>query len=938
VIGVVDGIPLRQAEWDRLEAPYFQEVEARAGRKLSDEERRQLRRNLLEELIRERLLMADARRRGMTVSDEAVDARLKASAFFKVNGKVDEGKFLAYKRAPGSNYATLKAQVGMGLLLEDYTRWMERRFGPRETEVRKAYQERTALATVRYFVLGPEAVSLEPEASAKQIRAYYETHEQEFMSPDSARIQYVRVPFETAGGDSIRDASAAAALKSANDLLAAIQSGAPVETAAKTYGGLHDSGWFRVADPIRGLGKSEAIQDAVRGAAPDGWSKTPIRVGSYYLVVRLVDRKAARLQSFREVAALAKRKADALVREGLADSLGREDLRAHGETYAVPRLQGTIIARAGAEIDSGASPTPKEIAKELDRRRKAAKVKKSDRAWADSVRATLPADIRKQRRDQAILRAFQETIERLKRGVPGDRVANEAGGVAEMFDLYRGQPIEAPMLVEGAFLDSLYLLRPGTVVGPRVVLDSVFVVRVDRIDPSFAPPYEAVRQAASSNAQKVRIWALEKEAKSYYEAHLDDFKRKPEWVFDYVYFRRPHPDSVAVPESSIVAYYHAHPLEFTAPATAKPRIILFQYRPGDGPDAREKARLRAVAARERLVKREDFGAVAKELSDDRQSGEQGGLIGPVMRSALQKELADVIFSAPIGEVSDIVEARTAFHLIRVDERMPDRLRPLTEARAEIQTVLGEPIADSLAYAHAARFAAAAAAGASFDSLAAAAGGAVRSGPTQAGEELPGIGPFDTVQTAIGSLADGGTTPEPVQVGPGYLVARRFQEVAPAPAPFEEVKERATLEYQLSRRRAAADSIDQEIRQAVAKGGDLESLFERFGGMRTSRPFPRSGPIQELVRDPSVARDSTLLDRIFSARPGKVLPPIKSSLGTVYLMVENVTVPPASDFARRRDEVWREIVDQRIEAWTARLRSRAKVTLYKKDLQSLLAAR
>ncbi len=53
-------------------------------------------------------------------------------------------------------------------------------------------------------------------------------------------------------------------------------------------------------------------------------------------------------------------------------------------------------------------------------------------------------------------------------------------------------------------------------------------------------------------------------------------------------------------------------------------------------------------------------------------------------------------------------------------------------------------------------------------------------------------------------------------------------------------------------------------------------------------------------------------------------------------MDSVTAPPAADFARRRDEMWREIVDQRIEAWTARLRSRAQVTLFRKDLKSLLA--
>jgi len=934
LLGTVDGIPIRQSEWDHLATPYFQEVETRAGRKLNDDEKRLLRKNLLDELIRERLWLADARRKGLRATEEAVDARMKESAFFKVKGKVDEAKFLAFKRSPTSNYPVLREQVAMGLLLEDYARWMERRFAPREVEVRKAYQELAGQASIRYFVLGPEAVSLEPEADAKQIRAYYEAHTQEFQTPDSARIQYVRIPAE-APADS---AAPPAGLKAANDLIAAIQSGAPIETAAKAYGGLHDTNWFRLTDPIRGIGRSEPLQDAIKDAAPNSWIKTPVRAGPHFLVVRLVDRRTSRIPTFREVAGLAKRRADAQIREGLADSLGREELKLHPQTYAVPHMLATIVARASSEIDTGAAPTPKEIEKLLEKRRKDAKVKKSNRAWLDSLRAALPAEVRKQRRDEAVRRAFQPTIARLKAGATGMRAANETGGVAQLVDLYRGQPIEEPILLEGAFLDTLYTLRPGAIVGPRSARDSLFVVRVDRIDPGFIPPYAAVRQAAASNAEMVKRWALEKEAQTYYEAHKDDFKTKPEWIFDYVYFRKAHPDSVPVADSAIAGYYRDHPLEFTTPPTAKPRIILFQYRPADGADAREKAQQRAQAALERIRKGEDFAAVAKEVSDDRESGDQGGLIGSVTRSRLMKELADVIFTIPVGQVSDVVEARNAFHLIKVEERAGETLRSLADSRAEIQTVLGEPLADSLAYQAASQFVEAIEGGASFDSLALARGGAIRSGPTQAGENLPGIGPFETVATAIGGIADSTTTPEPVSVGNGYLVARRIREVAPAPAPFAEIKERVIAEYQLSRRRALADTLDQKLREAIARGADVEPLFDAYGGMRVSRAFARSGPIPDFKdRDPRVANDSTLLERIFTSRPGKALPPVKSSMGTIYIVVENVTMPPAGDFARHRDEVWRDIVDRRIEAWTARLRSRAQVVLYRKDLKSLLAA-
>ncbi|HET9940029.1 MAG TPA: hypothetical protein VFR25_02910, partial [Candidatus Eisenbacteria bacterium] len=50
-IGMVDGIPIYQIDWDRLAEPYFEEIEAKAGRKLSDDDKKLLRKNVLDELI-----------------------------------------------------------------------------------------------------------------------------------------------------------------------------------------------------------------------------------------------------------------------------------------------------------------------------------------------------------------------------------------------------------------------------------------------------------------------------------------------------------------------------------------------------------------------------------------------------------------------------------------------------------------------------------------------------------------------------------------------------------------------------------------------------------------------------------------------------------------------------------------------------------------------
>ena len=135
VIGVVDGIPIRQREWDQLAGPYFQEVQARAGRPLTEEDRSLLKKNVLDELIRERLWIADAKRRGFTATDAEFDAHLIRNPYFQTDGKPDEAKLREFKRSPTSNYPEIKLQLTPAVLLEKYIRWMEKRYAPGEAEL-----------------------------------------------------------------------------------------------------------------------------------------------------------------------------------------------------------------------------------------------------------------------------------------------------------------------------------------------------------------------------------------------------------------------------------------------------------------------------------------------------------------------------------------------------------------------------------------------------------------------------------------------------------------------------------------------------------------------------------------------------------------------------------------------------------------------------------
>ena len=75
---------------------------------------------------------------------------------------------------------------------------------------------------------------------------------------------------------------------------------------------------------------------------------------------------------------------------------------------------------------------------------------------------------------------------------------------------------------------------------------------------------------------------------------------------------------------------------------------------------------------ERLKGGEDFAALAKELSQDLATKEEGGDLGWFPRGQMVPEFDEVAFALQPGEVSDVVQTPYGFHIIKVEERDEDR--------------------------------------------------------------------------------------------------------------------------------------------------------------------------------------------------------------------------------------------------------------------------
>ncbi len=130
------------------------------------------------------------------------------------------------------------------------------------------------------------------------------------------------------------------------------------------------------------------------------------------------------------------------------------------------------------------------------------------------------------------------------------------------------------------------------------------------------------------------------------------------------------------------ASYESRKSEFDRPERARIRHILVRFAPDDAA-AKEAARKRIDAIRERITGGADFADVASEASEDAATKATGGDLGWVARGGVVKALEDAAFAQAPGALGEVVETPQGFHLVRVEAREAARVVPFEEAQTQV---------------------------------------------------------------------------------------------------------------------------------------------------------------------------------------------------------------------------------------------------------------
>ncbi|HQX54151.1 MAG TPA: peptidylprolyl isomerase [Planctomycetaceae bacterium] len=196
---------------------------------------------------------------------------------------------------------------------------------------------------------------------------------------------------------------------------------------------------------------------------------------------------------------------------------------------------------------------------------------------------------------------------------------------------------------------------------------------------SLEPAYQEVRKKMMTenglaSDMDLDLW-LEKQGFTAREMK-DTFTRR-QFIEGYVQSKMQVPKQID--RAVLVDHYQSHINEYTPDEEVRFAEIVVRFGDHDGREGAEKVMTDVV---NRLQQKEDFGTVAKELSDVL-SGEKRGDIGWIKRGSLQdKELESMLFSKDAGEMTSVQVRADRFEVYKVI----DHRRPKT---VEFQTVQKE---------------------------------------------------------------------------------------------------------------------------------------------------------------------------------------------------------------------------------------------------------
>ena len=444
------------------------------------------------------------------------------------------------------------------------------------------------------------------------------------------------------------------------------------------------------------------------------------------------------------------------------------------------------------------------------------------------------------------------------------------------------------------------LVKDGIKVSDAEV-EQAYMMRFERVRADWASIESAPLMA--------QVTVSDADAEAYVKTHEAQFSRPERRRIQYVLIA-PKAFAKVVPDADAEAYYKEHRAEFERPKRLKSAHILVRVPPTGGSEAENKSKAKIEEAIRRARAGENFGKLAKELSEDTATAPQGGDLGFVGKGEMVPQFEEAVFALKKGEISpQPVRTPFGYHAIMVSEVQDGGIPPFRDAAVKIKEKLAAERSERAAQAKADEAKPALTAAKDFAAEAKKLGVDSTEATIARGDGLEGIGRDPQLEEALFGLAVGGVSP-PVKTSGGFVIARMAESLPAGVPPFAEIKDKAVSALKRERAGVLADERAKAF-AASAGTGDFLAAARRDKLPAGATPFFSRG---EPPKDKDALPGSVLLAALRTPTGG-ISEPVRTTTGFYVVKTVERRAADPQGFDKVRDQMRVQLLEaKRNQAW------------------------
>ncbi len=346
----------------------------------------------------------------------------------------------------------------------------------------------------------------------------------------------------------------------------------------------------------------------------------------------------------------------------------------------------------------------------------------------------------------------------------------------------------------------------------------------------------------------------DKAIKKYYQDNITSFQVPEKVSVKYLELSLEQlAAKVDVGDQDLLEFYERQKENYTKPERRKVSHILVSAASGADQDVSDKA-LKKISEIQQLLKDSDFATVARQMSDDKASGKDGGNLGVINPGDMDANFEEAAFSLQLNEVSEPVKSAFGYHLIKLTELKAVEIKPFAQVQAEVEKSYRRQTAENTFYEL----------GETLEQDSYENSGSLEPTAESTGLEIKtsefftrghkdGFGSHKLInQVAFSTEVLEGNNSTPIEISSEKVIVLRIdQHIAAENKPLAEVKQEIVRSLRLETAKAATKTSAENIYSLLKKDSNLSEIAgENNYKLETPEPLTRTSNAvpRVLIRD------------------------------------------------------------------------------------------